>query len=178
MLVATALGASGTTLLRLALSLVNSPILALVFAVLPQGLLGGHVLTLASCYYAVTKNSNIRLLRTFRFFLLDVASLLGKAAGWLLGWLVHKTFGYQAALCSALSVQALILVVVWAQSPPADGNTAERDSAFAKVRMLLRPSNVKKAMCVFDRERHKDIKGTLKILFILMAVLSVMNYGW
>ncbi|EEC14076.1 hypothetical protein IscW_ISCW010391 [Ixodes scapularis] len=175
MLVATVLGACGTTLLRLMLSLADSPVLMHVLAVLPQGLAGGRVLALASCYYAITKNTDIRLLRALRFYLLDVASLIGKAVGWLLGWFIHKFLGYKVTLCAALIVQALTLVLVGKDTSPAGTTTS--DNAVAKIRTLFSADNARQAMKVFDRDRHKDIKGTLQILFVLMAILSVMNYG-
>ncbi|CAN8028724.1 unnamed protein product, partial [Ixodes persulcatus] len=110
-----------------------------------------------------------------RFYLLDVASLIGKAVGWLLGWFIHKFLGYKVTLCAALIVQALILVLVGKDTSPAGMTTS--DNAVAKFRTLFSADNARQAMKVFDRDRHKDIKGTLKILFLLMAIVSVMNYG-
>ncbi|XP_077500091.1 uncharacterized protein LOC144110896, partial [Amblyomma americanum] len=168
-------GAAGTSLVRVFLALGGGPMLAYVFAVLPMGCSGGHVLMLSCCYYVVTKRTEARLFRTIRFYLLDVSALMGRAVGWLMGWLLHSVLGHQVSLWSALGVQCFMLAVLWASPALRDSTASTTTSKINQLRLLVSPANAREAAKMFSG--HRNIQRTLKVLFALQALIAAMNYG-
>lgn len=168
-------GAAATSLVRVFLALGGGPMFAYVFAVLPMGCSGGHVLMLSLCYYVVTKHTEARLFRTIRFYLLDVSALMGRAVGWLMGWILHSVLGHQVSLWSSLGVQCFMLAVLWASPALRDSTTSGTTSKMNQLRLLFSPANAREAAKMFAGHRH--IQRTLKVLFALQALIAAMNYG-
>ncbi|KAH6942007.1 hypothetical protein HPB50_027330 [Hyalomma asiaticum] len=167
-------GAATTSLVRLFLALGGGHMLAHVFSVLPMGLAGGHVLVLACCYYVVTKRTEARLLRTIRFYLLEVAALMGRAVGWLMGWLLHSALGHQVSLWTALGVQCFLLATLWASPNIRDSSTSTASKP-RQLRLLVSAENAREAARMLGG--HRRIQGTLKLLFALQALIAAINYG-
>ncbi|XP_050023227.1 probable peptidoglycan muropeptide transporter SLC46 [Dermacentor andersoni] len=168
-------GAAGTTLLRVFIALGSGDMLAYVFAVLPMGLTGGHVLMLACCYYVVTKRTEARLFRTIRFYLLEVSALLGHAVGWLMGWLLHSVLGHHVSLWTALGVQCFLLATMWASPFHRDSSVSTAAGQPNQLWLLVSADNAREAAKMFGGHRH--IRGTLKLLFALQALIATINYG-
>ncbi|KAH7971159.1 hypothetical protein HPB49_019703 [Dermacentor silvarum] len=168
-------GAASTTLVRVFVALGSGPMLAHVFAVLPMGLTGGHVLMLACCYYVVTKRTEARLFRTIRFYLLEVSALLGRAVGWLVGWFLHSVLGHYVSLWTALGVQCFLLATLWASPPLRDSSASTGVGQPNQLRLLMSADNAREAAKMFGG--HRNIRGTLKLLFALQALIAAINYG-
>ncbi|KAL1485322.1 hypothetical protein MTO96_047346 [Rhipicephalus appendiculatus] len=132
-------GAATTSLVRVFLALGGGHMLAHVFS----GLTGGHVLMLACCYYVVTKRTQARLFRTIRFYLLEVAALLGRAVGWLIGWLLHSVLGHHVSLWTALAVQCLLLATLWASPHVRDSSTSSTGN-LNQLRLLVSKENARR----------------------------------
>ncbi|KAH7934735.1 hypothetical protein HPB52_000025 [Rhipicephalus sanguineus] len=163
-------GAATTSLVRVFLALGSGHMLAHVFS----GLTGGHVLMLACCYYVVTKRTQARLFRTVRFYLLEVAALIGRAVGWLMGWLLHSVLGHHVSLWSALAVQCFLLATLWASPNVRDSSTSSTGK-LNQLRLLVSRENAREAAMMLGG--HRRIRGTLRLLFVLQALIAAINYG-
>ncbi|KAL3199340.1 hypothetical protein MRX96_013992 [Rhipicephalus microplus] len=130
--------------------------LAHVFSVLPMGLTGGPVLMLACCYYVVTKRTQARLFRTIRFYLLEVAALLGRAVGWLMGWLLHSVLDHHVSLWSALAAQCFLLATLWASPHVRDSSTSSTGKP-NQLRLLVSKENAREAARMLGG--HRRIQG-------------------
>ncbi|XP_077548531.1 putative peptidoglycan muropeptide transporter SLC46 [Haemaphysalis longicornis] len=168
-------GSAGTSLVRAFLALGSSPMLTYVAAVIPMGITGGHVLVLACCYFAVTKNTNARLFRTIRFFLLDIAALIGSAVGWLFGLLLYSILGRHVSLWVALGAQCSLLAVLWASPVMSDSSVSTTAKKAEQLRALVSVANAREAAKIFGG--HRELKKTLQLLFAIQALLATMNYG-
>nr|XP_037288922.1 uncharacterized protein LOC119181783 [Rhipicephalus microplus] len=167
-------GAATTSLVRVFLALGGGHMLAHVFSVLPMGLTGGPVLMLACCYYVVTKRTQARLFRTIRFYLLEVAALLGRAVGWLMGWLLHSVLDHHVSLWSALAAQCFLLATLWASPHVRDSSTSSTGKP-NQLRLLVSKENAREAAKMLGG--HRRIQGTLRLLFALQALIATINYG-
>lgn len=168
-------GSAATSLVRAFLALGSSPMVTYVAAVIPMGITGGHVLVLACCYFAVTKNTNARLFRTIRFYLLDIAALIGSAVGWLFGLLLYSILGRHVSLWVALGAQCSLLAVLWASPVMSDSSVSTTAKKAEQLRALVSVANAREAAKIFGG--HRELKKTLQLLFAIQALLATMNYG-
>ncbi|XP_075731541.1 uncharacterized protein LOC142761747 [Rhipicephalus microplus] len=129
---------------------------------------------LACCYYVVTKRTQARLFRTIRFYLLEVAALLGRAVGWLMGWLLHSVLDHHVSLWSALAAQCFLLATLWASPHVRDSSTSSTGKP-NQLRLLVSKENAREAARMLGG--HRRIQGTLRLLFALQALIAAINYG-
>ncbi|XP_064479695.1 probable peptidoglycan muropeptide transporter SLC46 isoform X2 [Ornithodoros turicata] len=176
-LVITVVGAFMTTLCSLLVAFMSSDssMWFNVLSVLPQGFSGGAVLMRACCYHSITKAVDLQLLRTMRFFALDMFGMLGKFGGIVLGWLLSHSIGSVVTLATAGLCQAALLIFVGHKTYVTDSTAFDR-GILRRLPHLFSKANVIAACDIFSGSRE-NVAATLKRLFWLLALITIMNTG-
>ncbi|XP_064479792.1 uncharacterized protein LOC135393236 isoform X2 [Ornithodoros turicata] len=172
----TVVGACGTTICGFLVAFLgkDSSMWYNVLCVLPQGITGGIVLMRACCYAAITKE--VDLLRALRFFALDMVGLLGRFGGVVLGWLLSHIIGHALCLLVAGFCQAGLLLFV-TNNPDLMDPTLIDSGTCKRLAHLFSMTNIKAAFNIFGGNKKEDVISALKMLFMLLTLISIMNMG-